>query len=74
MVKARDLRFDGIFLGMIRQRAKFTFRELARRSQTTSGHIHAIENGKADPSFSLAVDISEAMGLNVSYFVIPTPG
>jgi transcriptional regulator with XRE-family HTH domain len=73
-VTERALRFDGDFMSLIRIRARMSFEELARRSGTTRSHLWNIEHHKSDPSFSLAVDISEALGVGIQYFVINTPG
>jgi transcriptional regulator with XRE-family HTH domain len=73
-MKERELRFDGYFMQLIRKRARLTFKDLSRRTRTTPRHLSDIEHHKSDPSFSLAVDISEVLKADVSYFVIPTPG
>jgi transcriptional regulator with XRE-family HTH domain len=69
-----ELRFDGMFMGLIRKRAQMTFQELARRSGTSRGHVCDLEHGNSDPSFSLAVRISEVLGVNIRYFVLSVPG
>jgi transcriptional regulator with XRE-family HTH domain len=74
MDRHRPHRFDGLFMSLIRDRMKVTFRELAKRTRSSPGHLHSVENGSTDPSFSLAVSISEALGVDVRHFVVPLPG
>lgn len=73
-MKELDLRFDGHFMNLIRRRARMTFTEMSRRTKASPAHLSDIERHKSDLSFSLAVRISEVLKVNVSYFVIPTPG
>lgn len=73
-MKEREIRFDGNFMKLIRKRARLSFTEIAKRSGTTPRHVSEIEHHRCDPSFSLAVRMSEVLGTSVGYFVIPTPG
>jgi transcriptional regulator with XRE-family HTH domain len=51
-----------------------SFAEIARQTGSSRTHIADIEHGDSDLSFSLAVRISEALGVDVRYFVLQTPG
>lgn len=66
--RARHKTFDNEFLRVLRERNDITLDELARRCDSSKSHMHELEKGKTEPSFSLAYKLSIALGCDMKLF------
>lgn len=53
----------GNYLSESRKRIGMTLDEVARAAGTSKSNLHAIEHGKSEPGFGLAVRLSVALGV-----------
>lgn len=66
--RERHKAFDNDFLRLLRERNDITLDELARRCESSKSHMHELEKGKTEPSFSLAYKLSIALGCDMKLF------
>lgn len=66
--RQRHKLFDNGFLKAMRERNDLTLEELARRCESSKGHMWELENGRTEPSFSIAYKLSAALGCDMKLF------
>ena len=57
----------------LREAAGITRYELAKRAQLPKQTVYKLEQGDRDPSWTTAVALANALGVNVSVFVVKSP-
>lgn len=62
--------FDNSFLKAMRQKNELTLEELAQRIGSCKSHVWEVENGKTEPSFSIAYKLAVALGCNMQLFAL----
>ena len=75
-MKAREFKFNGLMVKMLRKQMGINSRELAERSGLAPRHVLLIESGKIrDPRLSTMCALSQALGIEVQQliFKVPTP-
>lgn len=60
-------------LRQLREAAGITRYELAKRSGLSKQSVYKIEEGERKPTFESAVKLAEALGVDVSVFVVKPP-
>jgi DNA-binding XRE family transcriptional regulator len=63
--RKKEYRFDGKFLHDLRKRNDLTLDDLAAKVGTTKRYIWDLENGKSEPSFSLAFRLAHQLGIKL---------
>ena len=75
-MRAREFKFNGLMVKMLRRQMGIGYRELAKRSGLEPRHVLLIESGKIrDPRLSTMCALSQALGIEVHQliFKVPTP-
>ena len=60
--------FDNAFLRMMREKNGLTLDELAARVDASKSHIWELENGRTEPSFSIAFKLAVSLGCDLKLF------
>ena len=75
-MRAREFKFNGLMVKMLRKQMGISYRELAKRSGLTERQILLIESGRTrDPRLSTMCTLSQVLGVEVQQliFKVPTP-
>ncbi len=75
-MRAREFKFNGLMVKMLRKQMGISYRELAKRSGLEPRHVLLIESGKIrDPRLSTMCALSQALSIEVQQliFKVPTP-
>jgi transcriptional regulator with XRE-family HTH domain len=70
--RQKNFKFDGSFLHDLRIRNDLTLDDLAAKVETTKSYLWDLENGKSEPSFSLAYRLSQSLGIDLKLFAVRT--
>lgn len=75
-MKAREFKFNGLMVKMLRKQMGIGYRELAKRSGLTERQILLIESGRIrDPRLSTMCALAQTLHIPVEQliFKVPTP-
>lgn len=72
-LRRRDPHYIGEVLKRLREERKWSQRELARRANLTSGAVTLLEKNAREPSASVLLALSRALGVSVAVFFPSDP-
>lgn len=73
-MRAREFKFNGLMVKMLRRQMGIGYRELAKRSGLTERQILLIESGRTrDPRLSTMCALSQALGIEVQQLIFKVP-
>lgn len=73
-MKARQFKFNGLMVRMLRKHMKLSFRQLASRTGLSTKHILLVETGKIrDPHLSTMCALAQALGVEVQQLIFEVP-
>jgi len=73
-VKARQFKFNGLMVKMLRRQMGIGYRELAKRSGLTERQILLVESGRTrDPRLSTMAALAQALHIPVEQLIFEVP-
>lgn len=73
-MKARQFKFNGLMVRMLRKHMKLSFRQLASRAGLSPNYILLVETGKVrDPRLSTMCALAQALGVEVQQLIFEVP-
>ena len=73
-MKAREFKFNGLMVKMLRKQMGIGYRELAKRTGLTERQVLLIESGRTrDPRLSTMCALSQALGVEVQQLIFKVP-
>ena len=73
-MKARQFKFNGLMVKMLRRQTGIGYRELAKRTGLTPRQILLIESGRArDPRLSTMCAVAQALRIPVEQLIFEVP-
>lgn len=73
-MKARQFKFNGLMVSMLRKHMKLSFRQLASRTGLSPNYILLVETGKVrDPRLSTMCALAQALEVEVQQLIFEVP-
>ena len=73
-MKARQFKFNGLMVRMLREQMKLTSCQLASRTGLSPNYILLVETGKVrDPRLSTMCALAQALGVEVQQLIFEVP-
>ena len=73
-MKARQFKFNGLMVHMLRKHMGLSFRGLASRTGLSPNYILLVETGKVrDPRLSTMCALAQALGVEVQQLIFEVP-
>ena len=73
-MKARQFKFNGLMVRMLRKHMKLSFRQLASRTGLSPNYILLVETGKVrDPRLSTMCALAQALHIPVEQLIFEVP-
>jgi transcriptional regulator with XRE-family HTH domain len=73
-MKARQFKFNGLMVHMLRERMGLSANELADRTGLSAKNILLIETGKTrDPRLSTMCALAQALGVEIQHLIFEVP-